>query len=128
MGKKKSVTFGSIEIREHGLTMDVNPAVSSGPAVSLGWEYEDVPTTLSISTFESKRPPRRCKEEMQMPRNYREGLLREGGFTRSDLRNSIKDIQMSQKKRFQSRNDWQKAVEVTEWCQRRLLKIIGHRR
>eukprot|EP00546_Thalassionema_frauenfeldii_P005607 CAMPEP_0178925572 /NCGR_PEP_ID=MMETSP0786-20121207/17993_1 /TAXON_ID=186022 /ORGANISM="Thalassionema frauenfeldii, Strain CCMP 1798" /LENGTH=189 /DNA_ID=CAMNT_0020600481 /DNA_START=273 /DNA_END=840 /DNA_ORIENTATION=- len=108
--------------------MDVNPAVSSGPAVSLSWDYEDVPITLSISKFESKRPPRRCKEEMQMPRDYREGLLREGGFTRSDLMNSIKDIQMSQKKRFQSRNDCQKAAEVTEWCRRRLLKLTGLRR
>jgi len=110
--------------------MDVNPAVSCGPAISLSWNYQDLPTISDIQAFEEHRlPNRRGKFEFQMSRHHREFLLREEfGFTRSDIIHSMKDIRISQRQRYQSTCDRQKAVELTEWIQRRLLKLTGQRR
>ena len=37
----KSVSFGSVHIREHNVILGDNPSCSSGPPLSLGWDYAD---------------------------------------------------------------------------------------
>ena len=36
---RKSVSWGSVEIREYSIVLTTNPATRMGPAIGLGWEY-----------------------------------------------------------------------------------------
>jgi len=124
----KSVQFDSVDIREHERFLDFNPSVSSGPAIGLGWEYNDLPT-FELNAFETNHPPRRTKTEFQIPRHIREEMLREFGFSRAELAMAVKNINITKRRRQASVAAQE--VECThlavEWTARRLKKIIGLR-
>merc|ERR1740124_502055 len=103
-GRKKSVQFDTVEIREHEQLMDVHPSVSSGPAVGLGWLYHDIPKKFDLTEFETARlPQRRChRTEFRMPRCHRETLLLDLGYTRRDLTDNIKKINFVKRQRHTS--------------------------
>jgi hypothetical protein len=80
--KGQSVSFHSVIIREYGRCVGDNPAVSSGPPISLGWDYlpnREVP----IDHYESDiRPPgpRTRKDFFLTPQKRFHILLDEWGF------------------------------------------------
>mmetsp|Transcript_25983 Transcript_25983/g.29728 ORF Transcript_25983/g.29728 Transcript_25983/m.29728 type:complete len:207 (+) Transcript_25983:90-710(+) len=123
--RRNSVKFDSVDIREHERFLDLNPSVSSGPAIGLGWEYNDLPT-FKLNTFERNHPPRRTKIEFQIPRHIREEMLREFGFSRGELAAAVKAINISKRQRQASVASQE--VECTrlafEWTVRKLKKII----
>jgi hypothetical protein len=126
--QKKRVSFHSIQIREHSRDVDVNPSVSSGPAVGLGWEYQDHPS-YDLITFEDCRPPRRSRSEFQLPRNIREQLLQDHGVSKSEISSAIRSINVAKRQRQASYagQEAEAAHLAMEWLSGKVKKIVGKR-
>ena len=90
----KSVTFHLIQIRQYQWSIGDNPSVSSGPALSLSWNYFPERTIeIPLEEYESKRPLRRNRIQMIIPRTTREDILKyECGLSNAEIANSVKDI------------------------------------
>lgn len=82
--KKKSVSFDSITVNEHQVILGDNPSVSSGPPLSLAWKSHSE-CVCTVNDYEERRPTRRTKETMLVPRNIREEWLRNAGYARSQF-------------------------------------------
>jgi len=126
--QKKAVNFGSIEIREHEIILDYHPVVSCGPAIGLGWESIDLPR-YSVDDFELGRGPRRLKTEFQLPRYEREEILREFGYSRGEISDACKLIDVAKKQRRLSiaTQDVECTQIAMEWTSRRVKRLIGMR-
>lgn len=100
---RKSVTFGIIEIREYAVIADINPAVSSGPAIGLGWNYNILPHS-EITDFGSNRHRRRAAvlEELKIPRSERESMLREFGFDQKQINEAVRKTNIAKRQRESS--------------------------
>ena len=85
---KKTVQFSDLEIRTYPVTLGDNPSVSSGPPLTLDWNYTTT-HTFAVETYESQRPPasRRKLSEMALPQSLRIELLCE------DARISLRTIE-----------------------------------
>lgn len=95
----RSVSFDSVEIREYDRVVDVNPSVTSGVAVGIGWNYE-LGLVCDLEEFESMRPPRRSKVEFQLPAKTRERMLREeAGYSKAELMQALRQINFSKTRR-----------------------------
>ncbi|CAB9516920.1 expressed unknown protein [Seminavis robusta] len=55
---KKSVSFGSIQIREYNRVVGDHPDVQVGPPISIGWDFVEH-ESKSLDTYEADRPPRK---------------------------------------------------------------------
>jgi hypothetical protein len=93
--KKRSVSFCEVQVRNYDRVLTVNPSVTSGPAVGLGWNYDaDEDQHYSIENFEDSRElTRRCSmKELALPRSYREELVRSLGYTQREIASSTRQI------------------------------------
>jgi hypothetical protein len=113
---KRNVSFGHIHIREHPVVLGDNPAVSTGPALSLGWfdgghddgdchENEDdgnnrtnkssssLEFQIPVDEYEKERqhggsaPRRSATHQLVLSREERQRILQtEAGVTMNDIR------------------------------------------
>jgi hypothetical protein len=93
--KKRSVSFCEVQVRNYDRVLTVNPSVTSGPAVGLGWNYDvNEDQHYSIQKFEDSRElTRRCSiKELALPRSYREELVRSLGYTQREIASSTRQI------------------------------------
>ena len=99
---KRNVSFHTMEIREYGVVLGDNPSCSSGPPVQLAWNPHDS-TKLRIDDYEEHRPPRRDRVEMLMSYNVRWwSLMRESGYTVSQLKRATDACQEARKARLKT--------------------------
>jgi len=75
----KNVRFYAVEIREYDRTVGDHPSCSSGPPISIGWNYRES-LKVNVNKYESIRGTRRVQGEMTLSRRERERLLDEWGF------------------------------------------------
>lgn len=88
---KKRISFGTIQIREHGVTIGDNPSCSYGTPVSLDWEHQDL-EELKVEEYESFRTSRqRTKKEFYMNHFQRNNLLKLNGYSTNEIKQS-KDL------------------------------------
>ena len=99
---KRNVSFHTMEIREYGVVLGDNPSCSSGPPVQLAWNPHDS-TKLRIDDYEEHRPPRRDRAEMLMSYNVRWwSLMRESGYTVSQLKRATDACEEARKARLKT--------------------------
>jgi len=67
---RKSVSFGTTQVRKYDQIVGDNPCVTEGPPVQLDWEYEEG-TPVAVSVFESMRGPTRELSDMILSLDYR---------------------------------------------------------
>ena len=71
--KSSHVSFENVEIRRYPMILGDNPSCRCGCPVSLGWEYEEIPT-ISVDDYEDyrikHRPRRQGKQLYQLILNY----------------------------------------------------------
>lgn len=75
VGTTTRIHFANVEIREYARTIGDNPSCSSGPPVSISWEYAEA-ICLPLDAYEGSRPPRRSNLEMILPREFRQRMLK----------------------------------------------------
>lgn len=103
--KKRSVSFCEVQVRNYERILEVNPSVTSGPAVGIGWNYSaDDDEIVSIEIFEETRETSRrgSTEELALPRETREDLLRSWGYTQREIAWSVRTILRSKNQRKQT--------------------------
>mmetsp|Transcript_1938 Transcript_1938/g.2956 ORF Transcript_1938/g.2956 Transcript_1938/m.2956 type:complete len:189 (+) Transcript_1938:98-664(+) len=102
---KKRVQFSNLEIREYTVGLGDNPACTNGPALTLGWRFEQS-SSISIVQYEESRPPRRNKNEIRIPCRIREDrLLEECGCSMKDIVSATMENKRIQKQRRKSMNN-----------------------
>ena len=91
-GKRRSIKFDKVIIREYNRNVGDNPSVSAGPPLGLAWEYNPDMAALALEEYESTRGPRRTSKQMAMPRSVREEMLRkEWGVKQSDIAQAVRE-------------------------------------
>lgn len=80
------VTFDSVEICEHPITLGVNPAVADGgPPIEIEWEQQSYEMT-TVDDFEQTRRERSTSKAIRkLGPQERVQLLLKSGFSESDL-------------------------------------------
>ena len=97
----KSVQFSNLEIRTYPVTLGDNPSVSSGPPLTLGWNYTST-HTFPVATYESQRPPasRRKLSEMALPQSLRiEMLCEDGRMSLRTIETACREVERCKRQR-----------------------------
>ena len=101
-GIRRSVSFGSVGIREHGLTLGDHPSCKSGAPTALDWEYEDR-KEVHVLQFEYQRAPVRktSSRELKMNATLRKHLLLNSGkgISEDDIDLAAKEVHKARKQR-----------------------------
>jgi len=80
-----------------------NPAVSSGNAITIGWDpIAERSVEIEIDDYELSRGERRTPEQIILPLKVRDLMLREGGFTTSQMVRAEKEINLVRRRRKQT--------------------------
>lgn len=122
-----SVQFSTVTIRDYPRAMSDNPASSIGPAISIGWNYEEENTYI-IDEYESSRMGnRRYGREMIIPSAIREDLLRHAGYSRAEIMNSIRELNVArtQRRRTYDTLHLQGLHAVSESIARKVINVLS---
>ena len=92
------VRFSSVQIREYPITLGDNPGGIRGPPLTIEWKHE-LENTLSLDSYESDRPPRRSGNEMSIHAFDRETMLKNVGFSRSEITQLTKPVNVARNQR-----------------------------
>lgn len=84
---KKSVSFSTVNIREHQVILGDHPCTSDSLPLSLGWAHTEEQRVMDVDTYEIIRSShRRCLSDMQLTFLERKNILkRVGGLTERDI-------------------------------------------
>lgn len=95
------VSFGTVEIRRYQRILGDNPSCSSGPALSLDWDYEDdLTSSKSVDDYEYYRGRRLDDTEMVLTRYEREELLLDLGYSRKEIAEAVrKNVNIKNRRR-----------------------------
>ena len=98
---ENTVRFSSIEFRQYVRILSDNPSTSSGPPIGLGWEFIPEDTTrIDLDLYERGCDGlRRSGSKLILPRDLREKMLREVGYSRSEISNAIRNVTKVKKRR-----------------------------
>ena len=101
--KKRSISFHSIGIREHKITMGDNPSCSYGTPVSLDWDYIDF-EELTLDDYEmhkfvAGRGRPRTLRQLYLNHYQRKNLLQQEGFTLDQIKDVKKETSKVRKQR-----------------------------
>lgn len=92
--RPKEVAFGTVKARFYEPIPEINPSVSSGVAVGIGWMYKSG-KVISVDDWEAQKGGLvRSGHQLVLPRRARERKLLDAGFTQKDIaeatRNTLK--------------------------------------
>ena len=97
---KNCVRFGTVTVRNYGMTLGTNPATSIGSPVCLEWDYEQLQSVL-IDDYETTKNFGRIVQianKNRSPREFylnyykRRGILERAGFTEQDFTSMERQI------------------------------------
>ncbi len=129
---RRHVKFGNIRIREYERTLGDNPAVSSGPPISLDWGYSDEEQVIPVEEYEKKKSECEPKRQLRMLSRFkREQILEEDvGVTRLEMKASMREVVSIQKMRKISSESKtsDKSAERMETFQRKLAVALKLRK
>jgi len=112
--KHLTLDFDKVNIREYSRTVGDNPSCSSGPPISISWEYNIV-GDINLNDYERTRPPRRVQKQMAIPRRVREDMLRyEWNASRQEITESIRRNVRVKNQRRTTINNLGKATQFEE--------------
>jgi hypothetical protein len=123
-GMKKSVSFHKLTIREYSQVPEINPSVSSGPPIGLGWDVE-LEGSVDIAKYEEFRPPRRSRSELNIPASVRKTMLcQEHSLAEVNRATKLSNIARKQRKSTTSQQDMEKAHLFLESAGRKLKRWV----
>ena len=97
--RRSSVQFGSLTIRNYEVQLGDHPSCSNGAPVSIGWRYNEL-NPICIEKYEAwMKDKRRSRSEFHLPRTHRESILKEYGYSRSQMTEATKQVAKIKKQR-----------------------------
>lgn len=95
-----SVSFHNVRIREYPMTVGDSPAVSSGVAVTLGWDpLEQGSQVVEVDEYEDSRPDRRAMGQMRIPAHERREILHRSGHSMKEIHHGLKASNIAKRQR-----------------------------
>lgn len=127
--KTFSVSFGTVKIREHGIILGDNPAVSSGAPITIDWDYFDE-DLFDLDEYESTRPDRRSYSEMSIPERYRFDILKRCEFTTKEIIEQAREAEALRLQRAETSNQLYRAQshEKVEKLQRGFINMFTNKK
>ncbi|KAG7360218.1 hypothetical protein IV203_035317 [Nitzschia inconspicua] len=119
------VSFNNVQVRYYERILEINPAVTSGAAIGIGWRYKRG-GSLSIDEWEHRRGQLRRPNELLLPKNVRESMLKDLGYSQQDIAAAIRHILKSKNRRKQTVDNLgaEPMEEVVESARRRVMSIL----
>ena len=106
--ESKTVRFSTVEIREYGIVLGDHPGRSlsptNGPSISLSWSYNRL-QPFSIIAYEQAKSTDQVHtiNNKALSSFEREDMLKEYGFSRSEMEESVKSKNLIKDQRRRSR-------------------------
>ena len=125
LGGPKNVQFGRVQVRLYERVLDINPAVSNGASIAIGWRFRRG-GVMTVDEWQVQRGSARCGNELVMPRHVREQILKEWGYKQKDIAGATRNILRAKQDRlvtFQNLHN-QGMEEVLEKAARRVKGIM----
>jgi hypothetical protein len=114
--RKPGVKFSTVRFREYERCPGDNPAVRAGVPFSLNWEVlSDV--TAPLEAYESSRPPRRERAELNIPPDIRFQMMRNAGHSRQELQEYMRLANIARGQRTRT-NETQQLAPAQEFTER----------
>lgn len=111
---KRSVHFGSVQIRQYGCILGDNPGCAIGCPISLGWDYTAL-DALSLDQFEENRN-NRPRRQLKMTSNMRRNILHHQlGYTHQEIdavEEEMKTIRLQREKSKRKTNSGKDVVRA----------------
>ncbi|EEC48049.1 predicted protein [Phaeodactylum tricornutum CCAP 1055/1] len=121
---KRNIEFKELHIREYARTLGDNPSCSSGPPVSISWEFDPETKIISVDEYEDTRPPRRTHFEMILPRDLRQSMLRkEWDITQLQIAAAVRANIKAKNQRRSTVNNIGKATKIEEMMEKAGKKV-----
>jgi hypothetical protein len=80
------VRFNDLQIREYSVALSDHPMCSSGPAIQLGWDFNDK-QAVGVDDYEQTREPRRLQHQLALSHTVRRNLLlQHAGYSTKELK------------------------------------------
>ena len=99
--KTSMISFGTVSVYTHDMTLGDNPSVTTGPPLMLDWVHLKS-ECFHIDHFEQLNQGRR-KKARRIPRNDREAWLQKKGYSRECLDRVLKEIEYIKTTRRQTK-------------------------
>jgi hypothetical protein len=100
------VHFAKVSIREYNLDVGVHPNVSCGPAVTLGWNYDDSIQDMNINEYELLRADEHRRRgpfrELSLSSAERIRRLRRSGITNTEIEECMFLVEKAKLERIQT--------------------------
>mmetsp|Transcript_28914 Transcript_28914/g.43665 ORF Transcript_28914/g.43665 Transcript_28914/m.43665 type:complete len:298 (+) Transcript_28914:94-987(+) len=113
VGATRSVSFNSVQIREHDITLGDHPSSSTGPPVQLDWKPKNE-STIDLDQYENSRQPRRKRRQLKLSFQEREEILSSSGFTVDQLKNAWMESLKIRQQRYETIMKGSIATKVEE--------------
>lgn len=129
--RKSRVSFSTVEVRHYERILGDNPGVSSGPPLSIGWNYyEDRTLRVSVDEYEYYHNPCQDESDMVLSRYERESILEGLGYSEKDVARSIRQNYKMKRNRRQTVNNLPVMAieEAVETAKKSLSKILPGRK
>jgi hypothetical protein len=104
-GRTTKVVFGNVYVRDYERILSTNPSCTCGPPIGIGWRFTPEKGWPVDQYEEMREGYRRCHSELLMPREAREDILRELGYSSLDLAKAVRLTIRSKNQRRQTVNN-----------------------
>ena len=92
------ISFGQLHIREFAIRPGDNPGSRIGVSLTIGWDVQDE-QTVGVEAYESSRPARRDRGELNIPSDTRMQMLRNSGYSRGEIQTYLKMVNIARGQR-----------------------------
>lgn len=123
------VSFSYVQVRYYERILEINPAVTSGPAIGIGWKFRRG-GQMDVEDWELQRGgPGRRNNELILPREVRERILKDVGYDQKQIAEAVRIIRKAKDRRrvtVQNLGGNTEAMEETvEAASRRIMGILS---
>lgn len=123
------VGFSYVQVRYYERILEINPAVTSGPAIGIGWRFKRG-GYIDVDDWELQRGgPSRRNNELILPREVRERILKDAGYDQKQIAEAVRIIRKAKDRRkvtVQNLGGSTEAMEETvEAASRRIKGILS---
>jgi hypothetical protein len=92
------VSFHVVQVRYYERILALNPSVSSGPPVGIGWRFNKG-GQMTVDEWELQRGETRSAVACILPRHVREKMLKEWLFTPKDIADGVRSVMKAKNQR-----------------------------
>ncbi len=125
---QKKISFSFVEVRYYERVLEINPSVTNGPAIGIGWRFKRG-GQIDVDDFELQRGGAgRRNNELILPRPFREKILKDAGYDQKQIAEAVRIIRKAKDRRkvtVQNLGSGAEAIEETvEAASRRIMGIL----